>query len=114
MVCETLVRKMSRCFIRIVVFAVVMIVVIAAEISVFRLVCEFDLCVFNLVCCRLPLLSDGVVDSLATASNAFNNDTYCLDCECVTQNAQPYDLDTMPTPHWWLQPAGQYFVISDC
>eukprot|EP00040_Diaphanoeca_grandis_P019407 m.102462 g.102462 ORF g.102462 m.102462 type:complete len:1975 (-) comp27410_c1_seq4:129-6053(-) len=55
----------------------------------------------------LPLLSNGVVDSLATASNAFNNDTYCLDCECVTQNAQPYDLDTMLTPHWWLQPAGQ-------
>ena len=58
----------------------------------------------------LPLLGeDEDGDGEKGAQYAFNNGSYCLDCESVRQNHANggYDMSAMPTPHWWLQKKGE-------
>ena len=59
----------------------------------------------------LPLLNE-VQSEPSTPPWSFGNRTHCLDCTCYTDTASPengidYNITTMNTPQWWLQPEGQ-------
>eukprot|EP00040_Diaphanoeca_grandis_P026972 m.152243 g.152243 ORF g.152243 m.152243 type:complete len:1731 (-) comp30797_c0_seq1:210-5402(-) len=64
----------------------------------------------------LPLQSSNVsVGGEATDMGlvySFNNGSQCLACDSLRQNhVNEYDMATMPTPRWWLQPKGE---CMDC
>ena len=56
----------------------------------------------------MPVRSDGG-DKAARHDWFFKNGGHCLDCDSYAQNyltavETDYDVEKLPTPHWWLQP----------
>ena len=60
----------------------------------------------------LPLLNETSSSEPSAPPWSFGNGAHCLDCACYADTAGPengpdYNMTTMKTPQWWLQPEGQ-------